>query len=173
MTLKEKLLTWKPILQTRRNHALEHATLKVLAARDPRRFMAGYSNSNGIFILGKISTEELQEALTEAEKRLRAGENELAIHPGCGTNLSVAGMLAGFMAWLGMLRTPKNFGHKIQRLPNVMALATIGVLVAQPLGPWLQANITTEAELGTLRVIEIARLTRAEPVTHHIKTETA
>ncbi|HZU86925.1 MAG TPA: DUF6391 domain-containing protein [Anaerolineaceae bacterium] len=173
MTMMEQILTWKPILQTRRNHALEHATLKILAMRNPNRFMAGYSNFSGIFVLGKISTEELQEALSEAEKRLRKGEHSLAIHPGCGTNLSVAGMLAGFLAWLGSLRTPKNFGAKLGRLPNMMALATIGVLISQPLGPWLQEHVTTEADLGTLRVIEIARLTRQEPVTHHIKTEAA
>ena len=173
MSILDQILTWKPILQTRRNHALEHATLKVLAARDPRRMLAGYSTPKGIFVMGEVSTEELQEALIQAEKRLRAGEDQLAIHPGCGTNLSVAGMLAGFLAWLGMLRTPRNAGEKFQRLPNVMALATIGVLIAQPLGPWLQAHITTEADLGTLRVTEIARLMRPQPVTHQIKTEAA
>ncbi len=173
MSILESILTWKPMLQTRRNHALEHATLKVLATRDPRRMMAGYSHPSGIYILGKVSTEELQEALFEAEKRLRAGEHTLAIHPGCGTNLSVMGMAAGFLAWMGSLRMPKSTGDKFQRLPNMMALATIGVMLAQPLGPWLQEHITTEAELGTLRVSEIARLTRQEPVTHHIKTELA
>jgi hypothetical protein len=171
MTVLEKLLTYKPILQTRRNHALEHATLKLLTTRNPHRMMAGYSNASGIFILGKVSTEELQEALSEAEQRLRKGESSLAIHPGCGTNLSVAGILAGSLAWLGSLRNQKGLGGKLGRLPNMIALATIGVLLSQPLGPWL--HITTEADLGTLHVTEIARLSRPEPVTHHIKTEAA
>jgi len=173
MTLKEKLLNSKPIQLTRRNHALEHATIKILSASNPQRALMGHSSHKGIFLLGEVSTEELQQALFQAEERLRKGERDLAIHPGCGTNYSVMGMLAGLLAWLGSLRPAKNFGQKLGRLPNMMALATIGLMVAQPLGPWLQAHVTTDADLGSLRVIEITRLVNRKPVTHHIKTELA
>jgi hypothetical protein len=34
--------------------------------------------------------------------------------------------------------------------------AVFGYLLSKPLGPWLQRNITTEANLGNMQVVEIA-----------------
>jgi hypothetical protein len=36
-----------------------------------------------------------------------------------------------------------------------MTFAVLGYLLSKPLGPWLQRNITTEADLGNLQVKEI------------------
>ena len=68
------------VLETRRNHALEHATLHVLAESHPGAPMAGHSNPTGFFNLGNLPTAEVQSAVTQALSRLRAGESQLAIH---------------------------------------------------------------------------------------------
>jgi len=86
------LLNLPLILETRRNHALEHATLHILA-RTHRTNMAGHSNPTGFFLLGDLQLEEIADAATEAMKRLKAGESGLAVHPGCGTNLAVSALL--------------------------------------------------------------------------------
>ena len=67
------------ILETRRNHALEHATLHMLAHTHTGT-MAGHSNPTGFFLLGNFSTQDVWAAATEALERLRGGESGLAIH---------------------------------------------------------------------------------------------
>jgi len=42
------------VAQTRRNHALEHATLHVLAGMHPGKPMGGHSNPTGYFIVGNV-----------------------------------------------------------------------------------------------------------------------
>ena len=53
------------ILETRRNHALEHATLHMLA-RTHKINMAGHSNPTGFFLFGELLTEDIRSALNEA-----------------------------------------------------------------------------------------------------------
>jgi hypothetical protein len=40
-------------------------------------------------------------------------------------------------------------------IPVALLLALFGFLLSKPLGPWLQRYVTTEADLGDLRVVEI------------------
>jgi hypothetical protein len=142
------------ILETRRNHALEHATLHVLARKFPTHRMAGHSNPTGFYLLGALDAQEIWSAATEALTRLRAGESKLAIHAGCGTNLATSAILAGAFAWIP-LRATKSLLFKILLLPLAVTLAAFGYLLSQGAGPWLQANVTTEANLGDLRILDI------------------
>ena len=91
-SLSDSLLNAPTISRIRRNHALEHATLHILAQRFPGKPMAGHSNPRGFWILGDVPTEEIKSAVESALARLRAGESHLALHPNCGTNIAVAGM---------------------------------------------------------------------------------
>jgi hypothetical protein len=142
------------IKDTRRNHALEHATLHVLAARYPGIPLAGHSNPSGFFILGKVTSDEVQSAVSEALRRLRAGESELAIHPGCGTNLATSASIAGTLAWV-VLRGAKSPWGRLARLPIAIGLALVGVAVSRPLGPAIQQKITTDAHMGGLQLAEV------------------
>ncbi len=142
------------ILETRRNHALEHASLHVLAGKYPDRHMAGHSNPTGFFLLANIPTEAVADAVTQALTRLRAGEHNLAIHAGCGTNLATTTLLAGTLAWIPLNGRKSTLG-KLALLPLALAFAVVGYSLSQPLGPWLQANVTTEAELGDMQVVDI------------------
>ncbi|HET6823449.1 MAG TPA: DUF6391 domain-containing protein, partial [Anaerolineales bacterium] len=88
------------ILSTRRNHAVEHATLKILARKYDDKNLAGHSNPTGFFLFGDLATDDIRNAIQEAMTRLRAGEHELAIHPGCGTNLATSMVLPATFAWI-------------------------------------------------------------------------
>ncbi len=154
MTYNQSMILDLPfILETRRNHALEHATLHMLA-RTYKGNMAGHSNPTGFFLLGNFSTPDVWAAATEALERLREGESGLAIHAGCGTNMATTALLAGTLSW-SVLRGAKSTLTKFLLLPISVILAVIGVLLARPLGPWLQQHITTEAHMGNMQIIDI------------------
>lgn len=168
--MSNPLLDAPLILETRRNHALEHATLHVLAAKYPDRHMAGHSNPTGFFILGDLPTEDIQSAATQALTRLRAGERNLAIHAGCGTNLATAALLAGTLAWFVLQGAKSTFG-RILRLPLAVAFALAGIALSQPLGPVIQARITTEAEMGDLQLVEVRPSLRGHITAHRVITK--
>jgi len=147
------LLNLPLILETRRNHALEHATLHILA-RTHRTNMAGHSNPTGFFLLGDLQLEEIADAATEAMKRLKAGESGLAVHPGCGTNLAVSALLPATFAW-APIQGAKSTRWRFLLIPLAIVFAVFGYLLSKPLGPWLQANITTEADLGDMHITDI------------------
>lgn len=155
---------------TRMNHALEHATLNVLARLGVQARLAGYSEKDGFFILGSIDTEVLKTAVDQAYERLIHGEPGLAIHERCGTNFVAAGAVAGFAAWLGMLGVGWGWRRKLDRLPLVMLLVTVSTILAQPLGPMLQKELTTDPRVGAIRVVSITRYDRAGMVMHRIRT---
>ena len=147
------LLNLPLILETRRNHALEHATLHILA-RTHKTSMAGHSNPTGFYLLGDLQLEDIANAAIEAMSRLKAGESGLAVHPGCGTNLVAAAVLPATFAW-APLRGARTTRWRLLLIPLALAFAVFGYLLSKPLGPWLQANITTEADLGNMKIVEI------------------
>lgn len=160
MSDQTTMILRKPISRVRRNHALEHATLQVLAEKFPNRRLAGYSTFNGFWVIGQVGIEELQGAVEEAQKRLRGGERRLAIHPNCGTNFAFAGLAAGLAAWLAMLGAGSSLRRKLDRLPLVTSLVTLALILTYPLGAQIQEKVTTDADLGDLRVVQIDRFER-------------
>ena len=160
------LLHMPIILQIRRNHALEHACLQVLAPKYPGRHMGGHSNPFGFVIIGDVDTADLRDAIDEALQRLRAGERELAIHPGCGTNFATSGLLAGSVAWYG-LGGQSKWTKKAWRIPFLLPLVVLAWELSKPLGPMLQAKFTTEADMGALEVLSVEQV---RPGMHNIQT---
>jgi len=141
------------ILETRRNHALEHATLHILAHKY-KTSMAGHSNPTGFFLLGDIQLEDIADAATQAMTRLKAGESGLAVHEGCGTNLAVSALLPATFAW-APLRGARSTRWRLLLIPLALTFAVFGYLLSKPLGPWLQKYITTEADLGDMQITKI------------------
>ena len=62
-----KILEFPTYLATRRNHALEHATIHVLARKYADKNLAGHSNPTGFFLFGDMSTEEIRTAVNEGD----------------------------------------------------------------------------------------------------------
>ncbi len=168
-TFGKSLLEMPFVLNTRRNHALEHATLHVLATKYPTKPMAGHSNPTGFFILGNVPTEDIRWAVDQAENRLRAGESSLAIHPGCGTNLATSTLVAATFAWFAMRGSKSTFG-RLLRLPLALAFAFVGAVVSRPLGPLLQEKVTTDANLANLRVVDIQPTMSGRVQAHRVRT---
>ncbi|HRX05321.1 MAG TPA: DUF6391 domain-containing protein, partial [Anaerolineae bacterium] len=85
--------------RVRQHHAVEHATITILMARNPGlQLVGGRSDHRGFYIYGPVQTSALSTAVEEALRRLKNGEARLAIHPNCGTNLVTTGTLAGVAA---------------------------------------------------------------------------
>ena len=154
----------------RRNHGLEHATLTVLARRFPGRRLAGYSFPGGFFILGNIATEDVRKGALIALTRLRNGERGLAVHPNCGTNLVVSGLLAGGLAWLGMAGA-KERRDRVGRLPLVVALVMLGFAASRPLGPLLQERITTSGAPQGLAIVDVYPVPFGRLRVHRVVTQ--
>lgn len=154
----------------RRNHGLEHASLNILNQRFPDRTLAGYSSPSGFFVLGDLATEDLREAVMQALTRLQTGERHLVIHPNCGTNYVAAGFVAGLLAWLGMAGA-KSKREKVDRLPFIIALAMVGFIISQPLGPKIQERITTSGNPEGMTIVDIFPVRFGKFTIHRVITQ--
>ena len=132
--------------------------------------MAGHSDSGGFWVIGNVPIEDVQEAVEEALGRLRKGETDLAVHPHCGTNFVTAGILAGTAAGVAMLGAGHRMRDKLERLPIAMTLATLALILAQPLGLLLQERITTSGDPGDLHVVEIVTNRRGGMTAYRVVT---
>jgi hypothetical protein len=157
------------ISKTRRNHGLEHATIHVLSSHLRGLRVAGRSQPNGFYLYGDLKTDDVREAVDEALRRMLAGESRLAVHPGCGTNMVTAGVLAGTLAFVASALLGRR-ARWYDRLPNATLGGVAGVALAQPVGPWLQANVTTSADMRGVRVKRITRNQSGPLVTHFVET---
>ena len=170
MSVLDQIFNKGAFALVRRNHALEHATLAVLSEKNPRLRMAGYSDPKGFWLAGEIETEKVEEAVQEALQRMRGGEANLAVHPHCGTNLVTTGFLAGALAWLGMLNSGRSYRDRAERLPLVISLVTLGMMVAQPLGPKVQEHVTTSPDMDGMEIIRIERSKKGDVHLHRVLT---
>lgn len=170
MSILDQILNRGTFAQVRRNHGLEHATLAVLTEKNPRLRMAGYSDPKGFWLAGEIETEKVEEAVKIALERMRGGEHSLAVHPNCGTNLVTTGFLAGALGWLGMLNSGRSYRERMERLPLVVSLVTLGMMVAQPLGPKVQEHVTTSPDMAGMQVVRIERSKRGDVHLHRVLT---
>lgn len=169
--MSDSILDLKPISRVRRNHGLEHATMHVLGKKYPHIALAGYSDPIGFTIVGNVNTEDVAEAAIEGLKKLRGGEAQLATHKNCGTNFVVSGIFAGLAAWLGTLGAGKEFKKKLGRLPFIILLATIALVIAKPLGPMIQKQITTSGDPEALELVRVETAIRAGQKFHRVITE--
>jgi len=158
------------ISRVRRNHGLEHATINILSQRFPYQPLAGYSSPGGFWILGEAPTEELREAVIQALTRMNAGESHLAIHANCGTNAAASGFVAGLLAWLGMAGA-RSRREKVDRLPLAIALATLGLILSQPLGPAIQARVTTSGDPEGMTIVDISPIKFGRLTIHRVVTQ--
>lgn len=164
------LLESPRLLRVRRNHGLEHASIHVLTEKNPRRSIAGHSDSGGFWLFGNLHLDEAGAAVEEALQRLRAGERQLAVHPNCGTNLVVSGAAAGLFGALSMTGTGNKRSALLERLPLAILLSTVALIAARPLGLRLQEKITTTGDPGNLEILEILQSRRGNLTMHRVET---
>src|SRR5688572_26641540 len=118
------------VRRTRQHHAIEHATLHVLAGRYPQRSFAGYSDPLGFIVLGNVDSFALRRAVGDAMLRLQAGEAHLAVHANCGTTLASSALLVSMAALVG------GIGQRgaLERFTSMLAWVLGALVVSKPLG---------------------------------------
>ncbi len=149
----------KEIIMVRQVHALEHATVWVLSnlTRSPRNsptswfgmtnaapaddeLLGGMSTERGFYLYGEVDSENLSRAVQTALRRLTSGEWELAIHPRCGTNLSVGMVLTTSLTLGTALLLPRG---PIEQILGLGAAALTAAYLTPEVGVWAQRYITT------------------------------
>ena len=142
------------VRRTRRNHALEHATVELLLEDGLVPPIGGYSIPNGFFVFGRVGTEQLTQKARDALRLLKEGESQLAISPYCGTNIATSVLLAG--ALMSAILGPKR-SRNYRRLPLALAAAVGAAIVGRPIGMALQ-RYTTLAAADNLEITDVMRL---------------
>lgn len=157
------------IRRTRQNHAVEHATITLLMARNRALpLVGGRSNQRGYFVFGAVETAALEAAAAEALLRLQRGEAELAIHPNCGTNLVTTGAMAGLATLTATAIARNRHASLADRIAVAIMAATLAVLVSKPVGLRLQRDVTTLAEVAGLQVESVTRSQLGRMVIHFV-----
>ncbi len=141
-----------PIL--RKNHALEHATINVLEERyGELKDVGGLADIGGFYIFcgnALLTPDEVLSAAKEGLVRMKRGERELAVHPRCGTSITVTNLLLSVIFVVVLIFSGLfDFWH----LVFAVALAFI---ISKPLGRWAQKYITTDADVGDMEIVGIS-----------------
>jgi hypothetical protein len=143
----------KEFLILRQVHALEHATVWILSNLDnaiaihpshstsqDNQSIGGLSTEKGFYLYGEINSLKLRRAVNLALTRLKQGEWNLALHPRCGTNSSVAMLLTAGMALTAHLLLPRQ---PIEQLVGLGLATTAANYFAPDIGMSVQRYITT------------------------------
>ncbi|HEX6818182.1 MAG TPA: DUF6391 domain-containing protein [Ktedonobacterales bacterium] len=134
----------------RQNHALEHATVTLLAKRIAGLSVSARSNPRGFTIYADLDPHAVRTSCQEALERLRGGEAELAIHPNCGTNLAVGASLALLGSFFALTAVRPRV-----RVASAVASSVAGLMAARPLGEVVQRRVTTLPDLSDVRIVTV------------------
>jgi hypothetical protein len=158
-----------PFLQRiRRNHAIEHATIHILGRRYPNQHIAGRSDTRGFYIYGDVRTEDVIAAADEA-LRVLDEHPEMAIHPMCGTNMVVGGVVAGLLSLAAVQTLPQERRTKpLEVLPRLILAGTAAMLASQPLGPAVQRRLTTRPVTDGVTVADVERRQHGRHTVHRV-----
>ena len=151
--------------RVRRNHALEHATVHLLAQSTRSLRVIGRSDWNGFSLYGQVDTQAVLRAVTEGLARLKRGETWLAIHPRCGTNVATAFLLGGGATFAAATGAGRSRLKRI--LCGIMGLAG-AVAVARPLGTLIQRHLMTTTDVRDAHIEAIHRQSRGNLVVHRV-----
>jgi Domain of unknown function (DUF6391) len=161
----------KELLMLRQVHALEHATVWMLSEKDrptnpqiiedfypqDNDLLGGLSTDQGFYLYGQVNSVDLQKAVRMALRKLKAGEWNLAIHPRCGTNLSVNMFLTAGLALGAHLLLPRG---PIEQLVGLGLSTVLATQLSPDLGMLAQKYLTTAIPFN----LELAEITTTKDV---------
>ncbi|NET58636.1 MAG: hypothetical protein F6K47_21520 [Symploca sp. SIO2E6] len=142
----------KEILMLRQVHALEHATVWVLGERfgvsrtgaatdlSDNDNLGGLSTDEGFYLYGELDPADLSRAVHLALRRITRGEWDLAVHPRCGTNLSVGMLLTAGLALGAHLVMPPG---PVEQILGVGLATAAASEITPDLGNLAQRYLTT------------------------------
>ena len=150
----------------KQNHALEHATIVLLARKFPDTRLSGISFAAGFFVFGELPTEAIRPVAEQALQLLRTSQPELAVNERCGTNLAVAGMLTGLSAAaVARLRRPYGTAN------NVILASTAALILARPLGLTVQRFVTTQTPNASMTITKVSPMNVFGAPAHFVSTD--
>jgi hypothetical protein len=127
----------------------------------------GRAGTDGFFVYANVERDRLEQFANEALGRLQRGESSLAVSPLCGTNIAVAGILAGAASFLALAGRRSLFDG----LSRAVTASMVAILVSQPIGRLIQKHYTTSPDLDGIRIVSV------EPVggigLHKVRTAAA
>jgi hypothetical protein len=159
----------KELLMLRQIHALEHATVWILSqtTHNPAltdyhlddveyevESFSGISTEQGFYLSGNVPIERLRQVVEQALHRLTCGEAQLAIHPHCGTNLSVELLLMSGLMLGAHLLLPRE---PLEQLVGLGLAAAAATYIAPGVGTLLQQYLMTATPFNLVIVNIINR----------------
>jgi hypothetical protein len=154
----------------RRNHALEHATITLMLAEEGPMRVVGRAGTDGFHVYANITREKLERFAQRALERLQGGEASLAVSPLCGTNIAVAGILAGTASYLAIGSSRKG---GLDAITRAVMMGMLAVVASQPLGRIVQKNYTTSPDLQGVRIVSVEAVGGGRIGLHKVRTAAA
>ncbi|HEY88212.1 MAG TPA: hypothetical protein G4N98_00570 [Thermoflexia bacterium] len=145
----------KLVRRIRRNHALEHATINLLGRLQSDSQTVGISGPRGFTLYTDLTIEEVYPAVQQALAALQQGRAELAIHPNCGTNLLTTALLTTITTVLGLRRKQEQKSDRVENFLQLVLLNALMLVLARPMGFWVQANLTVDPRVQDLKISAI------------------
>jgi hypothetical protein len=139
---------------TKRNHALEHATILELE-RAGRHRLAGRSSRTGFRVSGQVSMADVRTAFDRVRRTVRDGKPMAYVTPRCGSNIVTAigaglVLLLGLVVWSIAVQPPWT--------ARAAALALIVVAFAslrQAVGNVLQRRVFTAVDFEDVSLRDV------------------
>jgi len=153
-----------PWQRLQQNHALEHATLHILAHTAPGLRVYALSDWAGFSVFGELETSALIDAVSAALQALHSGNLTLAQHPRCGTNLALPLGLAGGLV-LTALSLPARY-HYTRAALMMLAGGVVGA--RKPLSRKLQQVMTRISDLDGAAIRSVERHTTGSCLMHRV-----
>lgn len=150
----------------RQNHALEHATINLLSRRFAGAHVMGVSGPSGFTLYSTLTAEEIIPTVRAALRALQAGDASLAVHENCGTNLVITAAATTLATLFGLGYVPDLLGERrgerqrswasfLERLPQAVLMNAVALVLAMPVGRWVQAKVTTSPAVDDLEVATV------------------
>lgn len=139
---------------TRRNHAIEHATIHFLEATGTRR-LSGQAHREGFRVSGRVSPSQIRKAFDQVRRALRDGEPLPYVSRRCGSNVISAlglALLLLLVVTLGCLVLEPSLLVRASALAFVVLFF---VAMRHAVGNWIQARffMATDFEEVSMRDI--------------------
>ena len=154
------------ITQIRRNHGLEHATIHLLSRKFKGFGAQGNASVNGFYLnlFGDIPEDEVASAARDALERMKAGEEELALHPNCGTVLLTTAALATLAGQAVFAFEKRRYGRSEQTpadylaaFPAAVLAVVVALIVSKPAGMYFQ-SYTTTGKPGDMEIVRVQKI---------------
>jgi hypothetical protein len=158
--------------ETRRNHALEHATIHFLERGTTRR-LGGGAARNGFRISGRTSPEDIRKAFEQVRRLVRQGDSLPHISRRCGSNVISA---LGLTLLLLLSVTVISFLIQPPLAVRASALAFVVVFfvsMRHAVGNWIQGRFFMATDFGEVSLRDVREVSPGpmeRPPVHFVAT---